>query len=493
MNRDDTQRTLPGAGRASTRSATSLPARDWVVLVLTCTAQFMCVLDDTIVNVALPAIQSHLGVRGMTLPWVVNGYLVTFGGLLLLAGRAADLFVRRNVFLTGLAVFGAASLGCGLAASPAMLITARAVQGVGAALMSAAALTILSVTFTGSERHRAFGVWGALSGTAGVLGMLLGGTLTTWLSWRWVFLINVPIVLTVVALSPRAIPAARTRERRPLDIPGAITGTGGIALLTFTVVNVEQAGWASPATLGCLAGVVALLILFVLVEARHRVPLLPLHVFRRRNVVGGVVCGMLLASAMLALFFFLTLYLQQVLGYSAFQTGLAYLPMSGMVILVAGAVAPQLVSRFGVRRVLAAGFALLATSLMWFAQIDVDTHYLPNLLVPALIAGAGLGATLVGVVTTIMQALSGEEEAGLASGLVSTTQQLGGALGIASLSAVAFAQVDGGTAETPISASDSARALIEGFQPAFYAAAGLTLAGIAVALLTTTSDTARRR
>ncbi|MFJ9417596.1 MFS transporter [Streptomyces sp. NPDC101227] len=493
MNRDDAQRVLSGAGRTSAQGTASLWARDWIVLVLTCTAQFMCVLDDTIVNVALPSIQAHLGVSDVALPWVVNGYLVTFGGLLLLGGRAADLFVRRNVFLTGLAVFGAASLGCGLAASPTMLILARVLQGAGAALMSSAALTILSVTFTGAERSRAFGVWGALSGTAGVLGMLLGGTLTTWLSWRWVFLINVPIVLAVAALSPRAIPAERTGQRRPLDMPGAITGTGGIALLIFTVVNAEQAGWASPATLGCLAGVVALLMLFVLVEARHRVPLLPLHVFRRRNVTGGVVCGILLASAMLALFFFLTLYLQQVLGYSAFQTGLAYLPMSGMVILVAGSMAPRFVSRFGRRPLLAAGFTLLSTSLVWFAQIDVDTHYFPDLFVPALIAGAGLGATLVGVVITMMQALRSEDEAGLASGLVSATQQLGGALGVAFLSAVAFAQVDVDAAETPNTVYDSATALTEGFQHAFYTASGLTLAGIAVALLVTTSTTTHRR
>ncbi|GAB3452811.1 MFS transporter [Actinophytocola sediminis] len=448
----------------------------WLVLALTCAAQFMCVLDDTIVNVALPAVQDHLDLRDTTLPWVLNAYLVTFGGLLLLAGRATDLFVRRTVFLAGLGVFGAASLACGLATGPAMLILARALQGAGAALLSAAALAILGVTYTGAARNRAFGVWGALSGVASALGMVLGGALTTWLSWRWVFLVNVPIVVVVAALSPRVMPAHRAGDRRPLDLPGAVTGTAGIALLIFTVVNAEQVGWASPVTLGCLAAVGALAVAFTVVETRRpAAALLPLHVFRRRPVLGGVACGLLLAGAMLGLFYFLTLYLQRVRGYSAFQTGLAYLPMSIVVVLVAGGIAPVVAGRYGLRALLVTGFALLTVALVWFAQIDVDTDYLPNLFVPALIAGAGLGATLVGVVSTIMRALDGEGETGLGSGLASTTQQLGGALGIAALSAVAFARVD------------STTALTAGFQHAFYTAAALTLVGAAVGAFATST------
>ncbi|MEV0053368.1 MFS transporter [Saccharopolyspora shandongensis] len=479
----------PGAGAKIGRPDATGAAGRRLVLVLTCAAQFMCVLDDTIVNVALPSIQHDLGFSNASLAWVVNGYLVTFGGLLLLAGRASDLFVRRTVFMTGLVVFGAASMTCGLSNTPAMLVASRVAQGVGAALMSAAALAILAVTFTGAERDRAFGVWGALSGVAGVAGMLLGGTLTSWLSWRWVFLINVPIVLAVAVLSPRFVPAGRAARGPALDPLGAITVTAGLGLLIFAIVQTERVGWDSVVTLTCMAGAAALLALFVVVEARHRAPMLRLAVFRLRNVSGGVVCGILLASAMLALFFFLTLYMQRVLGYSAFETGLAYLPMSLAVILVAGGLASRLISRFGFKPLLVLGFALIAGALVWFAQIDVGSSYVSDLLWPALIAGAGLGTTLVSVVTTVMHALSGEGESGLASGLVSTTQQMGGALGIAVLSAIAFSRADAANGGAPAEPSD----LTEGFQVAFYAAAALALAGIVVALVVTTSGRARQR
>ncbi|MGW8970482.1 DHA2 family efflux MFS transporter permease subunit [Streptomyces platensis] len=481
INGKDATQEKASAAPPAAESTAAVPPHRWLILVLVCTAQFMCVLDDTIVNVALPSIQRGLGFSNAGLPWAVNGYLVTFGGLLLLGGRASDLFIRRGVFLSGLVVFGAASLACGLSQGPATLVVARVTQGAGAAFMSAAALAILAVTFTGPERNKAFGVWGGLSGVAGALGMLLGGALTSALSWRWVFLINVPIVLVVAALSLRFIPNARAKQRPALDPLGAITVTAGLGLLIYAIVHTEQAGWASPTTLASLAGAVVLLAVFVTVETRHPAPLVPLGVFRRRNVRGGVICGILLASAMLALFFFLTLYMQRVLGYSPFQNGLAYLPMS-LAVIVTAAMSSQLVGKFGFKTMLMVGFGLITVALVWFAQIDVDSNYVSDLLGPALVAGAGLGTSLVSVVSTVMQALSGEGESGLASGLVGTTQQMGGALGIAVLSTLAASRTDTALSD----ASGTAAALTEGYRLAFYTGAGVAALGVVVALLVVT-------
>ncbi len=453
----------------------------WHILFLVCTAQFMCVLDDTIVNVALPSIQHGLGFSNANLPWAINGYLVTFGGLLLLGGRASDLFVRRTVFLAGLVVFGVASLACGMSQGSAALIISRAAQGIGAALMSAAALAILTVTFTGAERNRAFGVWGGLAGAAGALGMLLGGILTSVLSWRWVFLINVPLVVVVAVMSLRVIPRARAQQRPALDPLGAISVTGGLGLLIYAIVHTEQAGWGSPVTLACLTGAAVLLAFFAVAESRHSAPLIPLGVFRRRNVSGGVICGILLSASMLALFFFLTLFMQRVLGYSAFENGLAYLPMS-LAVVVTAAMSAQLVGRFGFRTLLVAGFVLIAGAMAWFAQVDVDSSYVTGLLPPALIGGAGLGATLVSVITTVTHDLSGEGESGIASGLVGTVQQMGGALGISVLSTIAAARTDSAMADS----LGTSAALVEGYQLAFYTAAGVAVAGVVVALLVVT-------
>lgn len=304
------------------------------------------------------------------------------------------------MFRTGLVIFGAASLACGLANAPAALVLARVAQGAGAALMSAAALAILTVTFTGADRNRAFGVWGGLSGLAGVTGVILGGILTSWLSWRWVFFVNVPIVVAVAALSPHFVSAARAAHRPALDQAGASTGTGGLGLFIFAIVRTAQAGWTSPVTLACLTGAAALLTVFVAVEAHHRSPPVPLGVFRRRNVTGGNVCGVLLASAMLAMFFFLALYMQRVLGYTAIENGLAFLPISVTVLAAAG-LSSHLIGRFGFKPLLIAGFALIAGALVWFAQIDVGGSYVSDLLGPALLAGAGLATTLVSVASRI--------------------------------------------------------------------------------------------
>ncbi|MBF6064421.1 DHA2 family efflux MFS transporter permease subunit [Nocardia terpenica] len=448
------------------------------MLVPLCLAQFVCVLDDTIVNIALPSVQAELGFSGSSLQWVLNGYLLTFGGLLLLAGRASDVFVRRTLFLTGLTVFGLASLTCGLAVSPAMLVVSRIVQGIGAAAMSASALAILTATFTGPARARAFGVWGGLSGAAGAAGVLLGGLLTSTLSWRWVFLVNIPVLIVVAALVLRHVGSARSSARPPLDPLGAITITAGLGLLIFGIVSFDQSGWNSPSTLSTLAAAVVLLAAFLLVERKQSAPLVPLGVFARRNVTGGAICALLLASTMLGTFFFLSLYLQQVLGFSALRNGVAFLPFA-IAVMFSAVVSSRLVTKVGFKPLLMGGFGLLAVALLWLAQIDLHGSYRADVLGPALIAGVGLGTLLVGSVTATTHDLSGEGELGLASGLVTSTNQVGGALGLAILSTVAFARVDRHSAAVPES-------LLVRFQLAFYVAAGFALLGLLVSALVTT-------
>jgi len=454
----------------------------WIVLALLCTAQLLVVLDATIVNIALPSIQRDLGFSDANLQWVINAYVLTFGGLLLLGGRAADMFIRRRVFLAGLVVFVIASLGCGLSAGEATLIGGRAVQGVGAALMSAAALSILVVTFTrGKERNIALGVWGATSGVAGALGVILGGALTSGPGWEWVFFINVPIGLAAGAASLRFVATHRAPERPPLDPLGALTATAGIGLLIFAIVRTEQEGWGSPATLGCLAGALALLAAFLTVEARHRAPLVPLGVFRLRNLSGGNAVSLLLGGVMFATFFFVTLYMQQVLGYSPIKTGAAYLPLAITVIAGSG-VASSLIARLGFKPLLAAGMFLLALGLAWFAQIDAGGGYASDVLGPSLVWGPGLGIAIVVVIATATDDLGGEGESGLASGLVNTTLQVGGAIGLAALSTVAFGRVDDLMAKAHGDHAALPGALTEGFQLGLYLGAGLAALGAMITL-----------
>lgn len=464
----------------STHSHGERSGTGWIVLVLMCLAQFMCVLDDTIVNIALPSVQAELGFSGPSLQWVLNGYLLTFGGLLLVAGRASDLFVRRTVFLTGLSVFGLASLTCGLAASPAMLIVSRIVQGVGAAMLSASALAILTATYTGAARGRAFGVWGGLSGVAGAAGVLLGGLLTSAVSWRWVFLVNIPVALVVGVLVPRAVGSARSMVRPALDPLGAVTVTLGLGLLIFGIVSSEQSGWVSVPTLSTLAGAVVALGAFLLIERIHESPLVPLGVFTRRNVIGGAICALLLASTMLGTFFFLSLYLQQVLGFSAIRNGIGFLPFA-IAVVFSAAMSSQLVVKYGFKPLLMGGFALLVFALLWLAQIGLDGNYWTDVLGPALIAGLGLGTVLVSSVTATTHDLSGDGEQGLASGLVTSTNQVGGALGLAILSTVAFARAEHSSG--PAAAPES---LLAGFQLAFSVAAGFAFLGFVVAAAVTT-------
>jgi EmrB/QacA subfamily drug resistance transporter len=464
-------------------SSPNSDAHRWIVLALLCTAQLLVILDATIVNIALPSIQGDLGFSDTNLQWVINAYVLTFGGLLLLGGRAADMFVRRHVFLTGLVVFVIASLACGLSGSEATLIAARAAQGAGAALMSAAALSILVVTFTSAkERNIALGVWGATSGMAGALGVILGGALTDGPGWEWVFFINVPIGIAAGAASLRYIATHRAPDRPPLDSLGAITATAGIGLLIFAIVRTEQEGWGSAATLGCLAGALALLAAFLAVEARHRAPLVPLGVFRLRNLSGGNAVSLLLGGVMFTTFFFVTLYMQQVLEYSPIKTGVAYLPLA-LSVIVASGIASTLIGRLGFKPLLAAGMGLLAAGLGWFAQIDPGGDYASNVLGPSLVWGPGLGIAIVVVIAAATDDLGGEAESGLASGLVNTTLQVGGAIGLAALSTVAFDRVESAVADAHGDHAALPAALTEGFELGLYVGAGLAALGAVIALL----------
>ncbi len=367
-----------------------------IALALLAMTQFIIVVDASIVNVALPTIGTDLRFSQDNLSWVINAYTLTFGGFLLLGGRLADLLGRRRLFITGLILFSLASLAGGLATSDIQLIIARAFQGLGAALVSPAALSIVTTTFKeGAERNKALGVWGAVAGAGGAAGVLLGGMLTEYLGWEWVLWVNVPIGLAAAFLAPRLLPESRDEvDDRSFDIPGALAVTAGLALLVYTIVDAERAGWASAQTIIGIVGALALIGAFIFIETRARKPLMPLSTFRLRTLRGANVVGLLIGMSLFSMFFFISLYLQQVLGYSALKAGLAYLPLSIVIILSAGA-ASQLVTRLGFKPTLMAGLLLVATGLLWFTQISVGGSFVVDVLGPSMIAGAGLGFSFV--------------------------------------------------------------------------------------------------
>jgi EmrB/QacA subfamily drug resistance transporter len=454
--------------------------RRWIALILLCVAQFVVVLDASIVNVALPTIGEALHFTESDLPWVVNAYVLTFGGFLLLGGRMADLLGRRRVFMAGLVVFALASLAGGLATTSGQLIAARAVQGLGAAILSPAALSIVTTTFQdGRERNKALGVWGAVAGSGGAAGVLLGGVLTDGLGWEWVLWVNVPIGLAAAAIAPTLLAESRASgERRHFDIAGAVSVTAGLSLLVYALVDANDAGWGSAQTIGLLAISAALLIAFVVIERRAPSPLMPFSIFRLRTLTGANVVGVLVGASLFSMFFFISLYMQQVLGYSAIKAGLSYLPLAVSIILSAG-IASQLVTKTGFKPVLAAGMLLIAIALVWFSQISVDGSFVSDILGPSLLAAVGLGFSFV---TTTIAAVSGvqEREAGLASGLINTSQQVGGALGLAILSAISISTI--GTSRDPA-------VLVEGFHDAFLGGAVFALIGLVATLtLIRTSD-----
>jgi len=451
--------------------------RKWLALALLSAVQFMVVLDIAIVNVALPSIKIDLGFSQENLQWVISAYALFFGGFLLLGGRAADLLGRRRLFLAGLVLFTLSSLLAGLAWSEASLIAARSLQGLGAAVISPAALSILSTTFTeGRERNIALGVWGAVGGFGAAAGVLLGGVLTEALSWSWIFYVNVPVGVAAFVLAPRLLNESRDTTVKSFDALGAVLVTGGLVSLVYAITQSGTYGWGSGRTIGVIVAAVVLLAAFGWWERRHAEPLMRFGILRTKTVAGANVGGLILGTATFSLFLMLTLYMQQVLGYSPMRTGVAYLAVAGSAILWSG-VAAQLVNRVGVKRVLVTGMVALTGGLVYFTQVSVHGSYLGDLLPGFLLVGVGLGFSFVPI---SIAALAGVRpaEAGLASGLFNTTQQIGGALGIAVLSTIATSRTSHALADGTAPPS----ALVHGFTGAFVVGAGIAAVGIVAAL-----------
>jgi EmrB/QacA subfamily drug resistance transporter len=453
----------------------------WVALAVIVAAQFMVVLDVAIVNVALPSIKTDLHFTQESLQWVITAYAILFGGVLLLGGRMADLLGRRRLFIAGLVLFTVSSLLSGLAWSEGSLIAFRALQGLGGGLLSPAALSILTTTFAeGRERNLALGIWGAVSGSGGAAGVLLGGVLTSSISWSWIFFINVPVGALVVGVTPWLVRESRAQlDHRHFDVAGAASITGGLMLLVYAMTRATQDGWATPATIGLLTGSAALVLAFIVIELRSKAPLLPMRIFRLRTLTAANLTGFLIGAALFSQFFLLTLYMQFVLHYSALKTGVAYLTLT-LAIITFAAVAQGLVTRIGVRRVLPFGLALSAVGLVLFARLPVDGHYFWDLFPGFLLSGIGLALSFVPMA---IAALTGVEEAdaGIASGLINTSQQIGGAIGLAAATTVATTftsrYVD---SHAGVSASSGA-ALNHGYQVTFYVLAGLAVLASALA------------
>ena len=458
-----------------------LDPRRWQALALLCGAFFMVLLDGTITIVALPSIGAGLRFSEQGLPWVLSGYALAFGGLLLLGGRAADLLGRRRVFLAGVALFTAASLGCGLAWSPAALLAARAVQGAGAAIMTPTALSIISTTFTdGAERTKALGIWGALGGIGATTAWLIGGPLVDGPGWRWIFFINIPAGLAALAASPMLLRESRgSLTRRSYDPAGALTITGALVLLVYAVIQAPHAGWGSPRTILLFAGSAALLAAFALIEARHRAPLVPLRIFRSRTLAAADALTVLIGAVAVGMPVVLTLYAQRVLGYSALKFGVSTVVLA--VAVTAGAIAGQAaVQRAGFRPVAAVGLALMGAGSLVLTQVSAGGGYFPDIFFGLLLCGLGIGLAFVTATVAALAGVAGHE-AGLASGLSNTALQIGSALGVAIVSTVAVSR-----SQDYLAAHHGANPLVvltAGYQSAFAACAVLAGIGLALALL----------
>jgi len=451
--------------------------RKWLALALLCVVQFMVVLDIAIVNVALPSIKIDLGFSQSDLQWVISAYALVFGGFLLLGGRAADMLGRRRLFLGGLVVFTVASLLAGLAWSETSLIAARAFQGLGAAIIAPAALSILSTTFSeGRERNIALGAWGAVGGFGAVAGVLLGGVLTDALSWEWIFFVNVPVGLAALVVAPFLLQESRDAAGKKFDLPGAVLVTSGLSSVVYAITRAGQDGWLAAETLAVFALSAALLVGFVVWEQRHPDPLMRFGILRIRTVSGANVAGFIMGTAMFSMFLMLTLYMQQVLGYSAMKTGVAYLAVAGTAI-VWSAVAAQLVTRVGVKPVLVVGMGMLTAGLVYFTQVSVGGSYLGDLLPGFLMIGVGIGFSFVPISIAALAGIQ-PSEAGLASGLINTSQQIGGALGIAALSTIATSH----TTDAMATGSAPPVALVDGFSAAFTVGALIAAVGLVAAL-----------
>jgi len=471
--------------------AQAVERRKWLALALLATTQFVIVLDAAIVNVAIPSIGKDLKFSPENLTWIPNAYALTFGGFLLLGGRMADLLGRRRLFMGGLVLFSFASLLGGLSTSEGQLIAARALQGLGAALLAPSALSMVTNMFTeGAERNKALGVWGAVSGSGGAAGVLLGGVLTEYAGWEWVLWVNVPIGVIAAFLAPRLLDESRKEaDSKGFDAFGALTVTAGLSLLVYALVDAVNAGWGSTHTIGLLALSLALLAVFAATEVRSRAPLMPFRIFKLRTLSGANLVGLFVGASLFAMFFFLSRYMQEVLGYSALKAGLSYLPLALFIIFSAGA-ASVLVTRLGFKPVLIAGLALITIALLWFSQVPVDGAYLPDLLGPMVLAAIGLGFAFVPVTIAAVANISADDS-GLASGLINTSQQVGGALGLAILGTIASSRTENLLTQAQGAPTAVAGALTDGFQLAFLTGAGFAVLGIIATLALVRSQDSR--
>jgi EmrB/QacA subfamily drug resistance transporter len=455
-------------------TSTSPNTNRWRAFALLAVAFFMTIIDLTIVNVSLPTIGRDLHFSATSLQWVVTAYALTFGGFMLLGGRAADLLGRRRILMVGLSLFTAASLGAALSTGEVSLIAARAVQGLGAAIMLPAALSIVMNMFAeGAERNKALGIWGGLGAGGATVGVIAGGLLTRYAGWQYIFYLNVPIGIVALALAPRIVPESRlTTARKHIDLTGAITGTGGLVLLVDAIAQAPQYGWGATRTIVLLATAVTLLATFIVVERRVSSPLLPLSIFRLRTLAGANAAGLALGGSFFAFIFIGTLYMQQVLHYSALQTGLAWLAASLTSIALAG-ISQALVTRGGAKIVMAVGMTLIGAGVLWATQVPVHGHFVANLLGPFVLAGAGTAFAFIPISIAALAGVS-EHQAGLASGLLNTSQQLGGAIGIAIASSVSATHT-----KALLHAGNAApAALTGGFQQALWVLGAIALLAV---------------
>ena len=452
--------------------------RRWQALAVVCVAFFMTVLDVSIVNVALPSIGRSLHFSETGLQWVITAYAITFGGFLLLGGRTADILGRRRMFVVGVVIFSIASLVCGLAGSTGMLVTARAVQGFGAAIVSPCTLSIITTTFEeGAERNKALGIWGAMGGSGAAAGVLFGGILTKYLGWEWIFFVNVPVGAIVLLLTPRVVRESRAPgERQAFDVVGAGSVTAGLALLVYAISKAPVDGWSDSLTIGLLAGAALLIAFFLAWESRVPRPLMPLSIFRIRTLAAANLVGVLLGASVFANFFLLTLYVQNVLHYSALKTGITFLATAGTTVVVAG-LAQWLTTKIGPRIVMAAGLALSTGGLVWYAHIPVHGTYAKDLLPGYLLVGFGLALSFIPVSIAALAGV-GPRDAGLASGLLNTSQQVGGAIGVAVASSVMITHYD----HQLKAGLKFPEAFTSGAQWAFWVMFGISLACIVAAV-----------
>jgi EmrB/QacA subfamily drug resistance transporter len=453
--------------------------RRWLTLAIVGAAFFMTVLDVAIVNVAIPSIEKDLNISELTAQWTITAYAITFGGFLLLGGRMADLLGRRRIFVVGLVLFTIASLVCGLANGPGLLFTARAVQGLGAAIISPAALSIVSTTFReGAERNKALGIWGALGGSGAAAGVIAGGILTKYLGWEWIFWVNVPVGAIVLLLTLRFVPESTADlGHRKFDAAGAVTITSSLAIFVYAISKAPDVGWLTARTILLLVASGLLVLISIAIEMRSSAPLVPMRIFRLRSLLAANVVGFLLGAVIFADFFVLTLYVQQVLGWSALETGVTFLATAGTTVIWAG-VAQALTTRFGPRPVIVIGMLVLAGSLAWYTQIPVDGHYWPDLLPAYLTFALGLAFSFVPVSIAALAQVE-HHEAGLASGLINTNQQIGGAIGVALAATIFTSKAN----DLLASGHDPASAFTSGYQAVFWALLGIAVAGAVAAFV----------